>query len=66
VSDFCNLSRGKYAAIAIALRDLNSKAQEKPSDGTHVRARRSRLGVPPSDPRRIPARSKGLTLGERQ
>jgi len=66
ISDMVNLTRAKDAALAVALRHLNSKAQEKPSDGTHIRARRSELRAPPSDPPRIPALPKGLTLGSRQ
>jgi hypothetical protein len=63
LSDFCNLSRAKDAGLAIALRDLNSKVQEKPSDSTYVRRRRVGPGVVHSEPPRIPVASKGLTLG---
>lgn len=59
VSDLCNLTRAKDAALAIALRHLNSEVQEKRSDGTHIRVRRSGLAPQPSDPPRTPARPKG-------
>lgn len=65
VSDLCNLTRAKDAALAIALRHLNSEVQEKRSDGTHIRARRSGV-APPSDPPRTPARPKGPALGSCQ
>ena len=58
LSDFCNLTRAKDAAIAIALRDFNCEAQEKPLDGTYVRARRRGVGVPLPDPSRVPAASR--------
>ena len=57
LTDLCNLTRAKDAAFAIALRDLNSEMQEKPSDRLYIRTRRSELGV--ADP-------KGLTRGGRQ
>jgi hypothetical protein len=66
LTDFCNLTRAKDAAIAIALRDLNCEVQEKPLDGTYVRARRRGVGVPPPDPTRVPAASKKLTFGDHQ
>jgi hypothetical protein len=35
LSDMVNLTRAKDAALAFALRSLNSVAQETPSDGPH-------------------------------
>lgn len=64
LTDFGNLTRAKDAGLAIALRDLNCEAQEKPSEGTHVHAR-PRLGIPPSDRARVPAASKKLAVGRR-
>ena len=68
VSDLCNLTRAKDAAFAIALRHLNSEVQEKRSDGTHIRARRSGVAFPPqpSDHPRTPARPKGPAFGSSQ
>jgi hypothetical protein len=66
ISDMVNLTRAKDAALAIALRHLNSEVQETTSDGTHIRPQCPGRGMPPSDPRRIPARFNGLTLGEPQ
>ena len=66
LSDFCNLTRAKDAAIAIALRDFNCEVQEKPLDGTYVGARRRGVGVPPPDPTRDPAASNKLTFGDHQ
>jgi hypothetical protein len=37
LSDMVNLTRAKDAALAFALRSLNSVSQETPSDGPHVR-----------------------------
>ena len=47
LSDFCNLTRAKDAAIAIALRDFNCEVQEEPLDGIYIGARRRGVGVPP-------------------
>jgi hypothetical protein len=52
LSDFCNLTRAKDAASNIALRDFNCEVQEKPLDGTYVRARHRGVGV---CPRTLPA-----------
>jgi hypothetical protein len=48
VSDMVNLSRAKDAAIAAALRDLNSEVQETPAEG--CRSTKSRRPLPTTPP----------------
>lgn len=66
VSDMVNLTRAKDAAVTIALRDLNSQAQEKPSEGRHIRLWAAPLGGPPLDRNRIAAPRETPALWSRQ
>jgi hypothetical protein len=63
LSDMTNLSRAKDAAIAAALRVLNSKVQEKAPRGTHVREKRSELGAVLPDTNRIMDRPGAASAG---
>jgi hypothetical protein len=59
ISDMVNLTRAKDAAIAIALRSLNSKAQETSRDAPSVRQKSLPVGGPTAEGNRIPsARTK--------
>jgi len=66
LSDISNLTRAKDAALTVALRHLNHEAQERPEQGTYVRAGRSGIGQPPFDANRIPPPPKALPFGSSQ
>jgi hypothetical protein len=55
LSDMVNLTRAKDAALAFALRSLNSVAQETPSDGPHVREKPARRWEHPAERKARPA-----------
>ena len=60
LSDLLNLTRAKDAALTAALRHLNYKAQEKPSQVAYVRHEPRQVGMPLADRKQAPAPSKRL------
>jgi hypothetical protein len=63
LSDMANLTRAKDAAVTCALRFLNSRVQETPSEAAHVRNTRKEEGKPQPTERYHTTRSRRLLSG---
>jgi hypothetical protein len=65
LSDMVSLTRAKDAALAFALRSLNSKAQEKPPKALHVRQRRAAAPITRQSTKRTHEPPTGFLAGDR-
>jgi hypothetical protein len=60
LSDMANLTRAKDAAVACALRSLNSQAQETLTEATYVRNKRRKVVKPQPTANRLHEGPNGL------